>query len=408
MTPSIRQNTTLLIIAGALVISLTMGIRSTFGLFQSPINADLGFTRASFGFAMAMQQLLWGLFQPFCGMVADRYGSGRVLVVGTLAYMGGLFVMSGSSDIISFNIGAGWLIGFGLSATSFSVVLGALGRMVAPEKQSVAFGIATAGGSVGQFIMAPIGQSLIQNQDWSGALASLALIASLMALSGFFLQSKAGDEVRLGGAASETANQTIRQAMSEAWNDKSYRFLTLGFFVCGFQVAFITIHLPAYLQDLGMDAGVGANSLALIGFFNIIGTYSCGVLGAKFPKRYLLSLLYFFRAIVVMVFLIAPKTDITVYLFASSMGLLWLGTVPLTSGVVAQIFGPRFMSTLFGFVFFSHQVGSFLGVWIGGYLFDQTGSYDGIWYGSVVLGVAAALLHLPIIEKPLQRSKAPA
>ena len=408
MTPALRQNTTVLIIAGALVISLTMGMRSTFGLFQAPINADLGFTRASFGFAMAMQQLLWGLFQPFCGMAADRYGSGRVLLLGTLAYMGGLFLMAGSNDIIDFNIGAGWLIGFGLSATSFSVVLGALGRMVAPEKQSVAFGIATAGGSVGQFIMAPIGQNLIQTQGWSGALVAMALIASLMALSSFFLQSKAGDEVHLGGAAAETSSQTIRQALGEAWNNKSYRFLTLGFFVCGFQVAFITIHLPAYLQDLGMSPEVGATSLALIGFFNIIGTYSCGVLGAKFPKRYLLSMLYFLRAIVVMLFLIFPKTDMAVYLFASSMGLLWLGTVPLTSGVVAQIFGPRFMSTLFGFVFFSHQVGSFLGVWLGGYLFDTTGSYDAIWYGSVVFGIAAALLHLPIVERPLQRSRATA
>lgn len=408
MSPSLRQNTTVLIIAAALVISLAMGLRSTFGLFQSPINADLGFSRASFGFAMAMQQLLWGVFQPFCGMAADRYGSGRVLVIGTLAYMAGLYVMGGSTDIVSFNVGAGWLIGFGLSATSFSVVLGALGRMVTPEKRSVAFGIATAGGSVGQFIMAPIGQQLIHTQGWSRALVAMALIASLMALSGFFLQSKAGDEVGPGGYGADTADQTIKQALREAWDDNSYRYLTLGFFVCGFQVAFITIHLPSYLQDLGMSAQTGATSLALIGFFNIIGTYSCGVLGARFPKRYLLSALYFVRSVVVLVFMIAPKTDMSVYLFASSMGLLWLGTVPLTSGVVAQIFGPRYMSTLFGFVFFSHQVGSFIGVWLGGYLFDTTGSYDGIWYGSIVLGFVAALLHLPIIERPLRRSKASA
>ncbi len=408
MTPALRQNTVILVIIGAMVISITMGVRSTFGLFQSPIGMDLGFGRASFGFAMAMQNLLWGLFQPFCGMVADRYGSGRVLVLGALAYMGGLMLMAGSSDIITFNIGGGWLIGFGLSATSFSVVLGALGRLVAPEKQSVAFGIATAGGSVGQFIMAPIGLGLIDNFGWSDALVGMALIASLMALSGFFLQSKAGDELKFGGHTSETANQTIKEALKEAWGDNSYRFLTLGFFVCGFQVAFITIHLPSYLLDIGLDAETGAISLALIGFFNIIGTYSCGYLGGKFPKRFLLSGLYFLRALVVLVFLMLPKSDIAVYVFASSMGLLWLGTVPLTSGLVAQIFGPRFMSTLFGIVFFSHQVGSFIGVWMGGYLFDTTGSYDGIWYGSVVLGVAAALLHLPIIEKPLQRAKATA
>ncbi len=408
MLSLLRQNTTVLIISAAVVISLTMGLRSTFGLFQTPIGDDLGFTRASFGFAMAMQQLLWGFFQPFCGMAADRYGSGRLLVIGALVYMAGLFVMSGSSDIVSFNIGAGWLVGFGLSATSFSVVLGALGRIVRPEKQSVAFGIATAGGSVGQLIMAPIGQNLIANQGWSSTLFVMGLIAFLMALPGFFLQSKAGDEVRLGGTTAETSEQTIKQALVEAWGDKSYRYLTIGFFICGFQVAFITIHLPAYLQDLGMGPSAGATSLALIGFFNIIGTYSCGVLGAKFPKRYLLSLLYFLRAVVVMIFLIMPKTDMAVYLFASSIGLLWLGTVPLTSGVVAGIFGPRYMSTLFGFVFFSHQVGSFAGVWLGGYLFERTGSYDGIWYGSVALGLAAALLHLPIIEQPLQRPKAPA
>lgn len=406
MTPALRRNATVLIIAAATVISLTMGLRSTFGLFQAPIAADLGFSRASFGFAMAIQQLLWGLFQPFCGMVADRYGSGRVLVVGAIAYMAGLLVMAGSNDIISFNIGAGWLIGFGLSATSFSVVLGALGRLVAPEKRSVAFGIATAGGSVGQFFMAPVGQQLIATEGWSGALVVMSLIAGLMALSGFFLQSKAGDEVLLGGGSSETVDQTIRQAVGEACGDNSYRYLTLGFFVCGFQVAFITIHLPAYLLDLGMTAQTGAISLALIGFFNIIGTYACGVLGGRFPKRYLLSILYFLRSIVVLVFLILPKTDISVYLFASAMGLLWLGTVPLTSGLVAQIFGPRYMSTLFGIVFLSHQVGSFIGVWLGGYLFDTTGSYDGIWYGSIVLGLAAALLHLPISEKPFQRAEA--
>jgi predicted MFS family arabinose efflux permease len=256
--------------------------------------------------------------------------------------------------------------------------------------------------------MAPIGQNLIANQGWSSTLVVMGLIALLMAMPAFFLQSKAGDEFRLDGTKAETSEQTIKQALVEAWGDKSYRYLTIGFFICGFQVAFITIHLPAYLQDLGLGPGIGATSLALIGFFNIIGTYSCGVLGAKFPKRYLLSLLYLLRAAVVMIFLIMPKTDMAVYLFASSMGLLWLGTVPLTSGVVAGIFGPRYMSTLFGFVFFSHQLGSFTGVWLGGYLFEWTGSYDGIWYGSVALGLAAAMLHLPIVEQPLQRSKAPA
>jgi len=406
MSPAFTRNPTILIIAAALVISLSMGIRSTFGLFQGPMTMELGFGRESFGFAMAIQQLMWGLFQPLCGMVADRYGSGRVLVIGALVYAAGLVVMAGVETPLGLNIGAGWMVGFGMAAASFSVVLGALGRMVPPEKQSIAFGLASAGGSFGQFVMAPIGQQVIESQGWSGALMILAVVACAIVISAAVLQSKSSDSTgdMVGGIAA--AEQNMLEAITEACSNHSYRYLTLGFFVCGFQVAFMTIHLPAYLQDAGMSATTSAFALALIGFFNIIGTYTFGVLGARFPKRFLLSLLYFLRSVFVMLFLIFPISEMSVYLFSASMGLLWLGTVPLTSGLVAQIFGAKYMSTLFGLVFLSHQLGSFIGVWMGGYLYDTTGSYDGIWYGSVILGLAAALLHIPISEQPVQRARA--
>jgi MFS family permease len=402
MPPSFHRNPTILIIAAALVISLSMGIRSTFGLFQAPMNMELGFGRETFGFAMALQQLLWGLFQPICGMVADRYGSGRVLVVGAFVYSLGLFVMSGVETPLDLNIGGGWLIGFGLAATSFSVVLGALGRLVPVERQSTAFGIASAGGSLGQFIMAPLGQQVIQSQSWSGALIIMAVIVSAIVLSAFFLQSKANDNVTL---STNSVTQTMGKAIAEAAGNRNFRLLTVGFFVCGFQVAFLAMHLPAYLLDAGMTASTSAIALALIGFFNIVGTYGCGILGARFPKRYVLSILYFSRALVFLLFIIFPVNEMSVYLFSIMMGLLWLGTVPLTSALVAQIFGIQYIATLFGIVFLGHQLGSFFGVWVGGYLFDATGTYDGVWYGSVLLGIIAALMHLPISEQPLHRAQ---
>lgn len=403
-----RRNTLFLVISGAFVISMTMGLRSTFGLFLTPMTEDLGIDRGTFGFAMAMQNLLWGAFQPFCGMVADRYGSGRVLVAGAVVYAVGLYVMAGAETVLGFNIGAGWLIGFGLSATSFSVVLGALGRLVPVEKQSVAFGLATAGGSVGQFVMAPIGQNLIESQGWASALMVLAWLALTIALAAMVLRSKAGDERKSGVEVSTGIEQSLRAALAEASRNKGYIYLTLGFFVCGFQVAFITIHMPAYISDLGFDSSVAATALALIGLFNIVGTYGCGLLGGRYSRKYLLSTLYFLRSIVVLAFIVLPKSETSIYLFAGAMGVLWLGTVPLTSGLVAQIFGVRFMSTLFGIVFLGHQVGSFTGVWLGGYLYDTTGSYDGVWYGSILLGVLAALIHLPIAERPVGRLEAKA
>ncbi len=400
---ALRSNTNVLIIAAALAISLSMGIRSTFGLFQTPMNFELGFDREIFGFAMALQQLLWGLFQPICGMIADRYGSGRVIVGGAIIYSFGLFVMSGAETPFVLNIGGGWLIGFGLAATSFSVVLGALGRLVPVERQSVAFGIASAGGSFGQFIMAPLGQQIIQTQGWSQALIILSVVVCAIIISAAFLQSKASDKTY---QPTNFVSQTMREALAEAAANRSYQLLTIGFFVCGFQVAFLAMHLPAYLQDAGMTARTSAIALALIGFFNIVGTYACGVLGGIFPKRYILSLLYSTRAIVFSIFISFPVSEGSVYLFSIMIGLLWLGTVPLTSALVAKIFGAQYMATLFGIVYFGHQLGSFFGVWIGGYLFDEMNSYELVWYGSILLGFIAALMHLPIREVSLQRAKA--
>lgn len=381
----------------AFIVTVSMGVRQTFGLFLTPISTDLGIGREVFGLAVALQQIFWGLFQPACGMVADRYGTGRVLLLGTAAYMAGLAIMAAAQDAVQLNLGLGVFTGFAMAATSFSVVLGAVGRIVPPESRSMAFGIVSAGGSLGQFIMAPIGQGFIAAFGWSGALLAMIGIAAIMAPLAFPLTGKAGDSA--GGAQ---ADQSIKGAVAEAAAHGGYRYLTAGFFVCGFHVAFIAFHLPAYIGDLGLPPRVGATALALVGFFNIVGSYLCGALGGRYSKKNLLSGLYGLRAVVIAVFLILPKNEFSVLALASAMGLLWLGTVPLTSGLIAQIFGVKYMATLFSIVFFSHQVGSFLGAWMGGWLYDLTGSYDAMWWISIALGVAAMALHLPIAEKPLR------
>jgi len=393
-----RRAVIVVILAGGLIVSLSMGIRQTFGLFLAPVTADLGIGREAFGFSLAIQQLMWGLFQPLTGMVADRFGTARVLILGALVYALGLLVMSRAGTPFALDLGAGLLIGFAMSATGFAVVLGAVGRLVPAEKRSLAFGVTSAGGSFGQFFMAPVGGGLIAAHGWDGALVGMALIALLMVPLGALLAGRAGD-----GPAHGVPVQTLPEALAEARRHSGYIYLTLGFFVCGFQVAFIAVHLPAYLTDAGLPAGTAALALGLIGFFNIIGTLICGALGGRYSKKVLLSGLYVLRALVIAAFLASPKTEVTVLVFASAIGVLWLGTVPLTSGLVAQIFGPRYVSTLFGIVFLNHQIGSFLGVWLGGYLFDATGSYDGVWLACIGLGVAAAFLHMPIAEQPLRQ-----
>ena len=390
-----RRNVTIVILAAGLISALSMGIRSSFGLFLPPMTEDLGIGYEAFAFSIALQQIFWGLSQPLAGMIADKFGAARVLVAGAAAYTSGLIVMSGATTALDLDLGAGLLIGFGIATTGFPIVLGAVGRLVSAEKRSLAFGIATVGGSFGQFVMAPISQGLIGAYGWAVALIGLALLAALMAP---LATAMAG---RAGGAGS-SLRQSLGEALGEASRHGGYWYLNAGFFVCGFQILFITVHFPAYIIDSGLTAATGAAALALIGFFNIFGTYMCGFLGTRWPKKYLLSSLYFLRSLVIIAFLLLPKSEVSVLVFASAIGLLWLGTIPLTSALVAHIFGARYLSTLFGIVFFSHQMGSFLGVWMGGYLYDLTGSYDGIWVVSILLGLIAAALHLPIIEKPLR------
>ena len=395
----------LIILCGGLILSLAMGIRQTFGLFLTPVTGDLGFGREAFALAMAVQNLLWGVFQPVTGMIADRFGAGRVIAAGGGIYAAGLVVMSGMTDIDGLNLGGGLLIGIAMAATGFSVVLGAVARRVPESSRSMALGVVSAGGSFGQFAMAPVGQALIAGQGWSGAFLGMAVLSLLMVPLALAVAGRASsrDDHQL-----PQPSQSLGEAVREAVSHRGYLYLTLGFFVCGFQVVFVAVHLPAYLVDLGLPAATGATALALIGVFNIIGTYACGALGGRYSKKGLLSGLYIVRALVIAVFLVAPKTPLTVYVFASALGLLWLGTVPLTSGLVGQIFGIRYFSTLFGIVFFSHQVGSFLGVWLGGAVFDATGSYDAVWIASIGFGIAAGLIHLPIAETPLRRSSIPA
>ncbi len=388
----------LVVICGGLIVFFSVGVRQSFGLFMQPISLDLGWGREVFAFALAFQNLMWGLAQPVAGGIADRYGSGRVVVVGCLIYALGVFLMAETSTAWEMHIGAGFLVGMGLAATSFTVVLAAVGRLVSPERRSLAFGVTTAVGSFGQFAMVPLGQSFLAGYGWSAALLLLAACSLLM-----MPLAAAVVLPRAAAAGPDRPDQTVREALAEAAGHGGYRYLTVGFYVCGFQVMFIAAHFPAYLVDSGIDASVGAWALSLVGLFNVIGSFGCGYLGGLFPKKNVLALLYLGRAVVISLFLVVPLTPATALVFASAMGLLWLGTVPLTSGIVAQVFGTRHMGTLFGIVFLSHQLGSFTGVWLGGYLYDVTGTYDVVWWISIVLGVVAALIHWPIDERTVAR-----
>lgn len=388
---------TVVLVCGGLILTLSLGLRHGFGLFLQPMTLDHGWNREVFSFAIALQNLVWGLAQPFTGMIADKYGAGRVLAGGTVAYAAGLVLMAMANTGMQFSLSAGLLIGLGLAGTSFSIVYGVLGRTFPPEKRSVALGIAGAAGSFGQFILMPFSQTLISAFGWMIALFVLAAAASFMAPL-----SSALIEQRAPGSAQEH-KQSVAEAVREAFAHKGFWLLSFGFFVCGFQVVFIGVHFPAFLVDRHMAPEAGMTSLALIGLFNIFGTYAWGHLGARFSKKYLLSAIYLLRGAVIVVFLALPITPLSAYVFASAMGFLWLGTVPLTNGLVGQIFGVKYVSMLFGFVFFGHQVGSFLGVWLGGYLFDLTGSYQLVWMISVALAVVAALLNWPIDERQVER-----
>jgi predicted MFS family arabinose efflux permease len=394
--PWLKKYTWLLItLAGAAILAISLGTRQTFGLFLPALTADLGISREAFALAIALQNLLWGIVQPFVGLLSDRFGAGKVIAIGTLFYLAGLLTMSQAESTLALNLGAGLLVGLGMSGTGFAVVLGAIGRIVTPQQRTVALAIASAGGSFGQFVMIPVGQGLLSGWDWQTALAGLGIIAILMAPLAIAVRNRLGSNE----AQADHSAASPRLALKEALNHRGYKMLTAGFFVCGFHVVFIAVHLPAYLRDLGFPASTGALALTLIGLTNIFGTYCWGHFGGLFRKKHSLALLYALRSIILLSFILAPKTEFTVIAFAVCMGSLWLGTVPLTSGLVAQLFGARYLSTLFGVVFLGHQLGAFLGAWLGGLVFDLTGSYDQVWWLAFLLSVIATLLHLGITDQ---------
>ena len=398
MAATARNTVVAIVLAGCLLTVLSFGVRAGFGLFLEPISATYGWGREIFALALAIQNLLWGLGQPFAGALADRYGTGRVLGIGAVIYGIGMVLMAFSSTPGMIYLSVGVLVGIGIAGASFTIVLAAFAKLVPPERRSWALGLGTAAGSFGQLTMVPIGQGLLDAFGWQQALIALSFSAFAMLACAWVLRTRksAGASGQQAGAGHAT---NLRQALAQAFGTRSYLLLNAGFFVCGFHVAFIQIHFPAFIVDMGLAASLGAISLALVGGFNIIGSYSAGVLGGRFSKRYILSIIYFLRAIVIAVFISLPITDVSVYLFAAAMGLLWLSTVPPTSGLVAVMFGTRYMATLFGIVFLSHQVGAFIGAWLGGWAYDSLGSYDLAWWLGVGLGLFAAVIHLPIEER---------
>jgi len=391
------------LIFGSLMVTLSMGIRHGFGLFNMPITSANGWGRETFALAIALQNLIWGFAQPVAGALADRYGPFKIMILGGFLYAVGLIGMALTNDPLLFHLAGGLSIGIGLAATTYSVVYGIIGRNVSPQKRVWAMGVTAAAGSFGQFLMMPLEQGLIINFGANEALIYLGLMASLMIPIAFFLRET-------GFQPNQAGDQTIRQALTEAIGNRNFRFLMMGYFVCGFQVIFITVHLAPYLKDMSAiypginGATVATTALALIGLFNVIGTYYAGVLGERFPKRFLLSGIYFTRSLAIALFLLLPLSSMSTYVFAAVMGVLWLSTIPLTNAIVAQIFGVKYLTMLSGVVFFSHQLGSFCGAYFGGYLYDLTGSYQIVWGIAMALGVFAGLINLPIREEPLQRT----
>jgi MFS family permease len=383
---------------GAAIVTLSMGIRHGFGLWLQPITQAQGWTRETFAFAIAVQNLAWGIFGIFAGMVADRFGALRVIVGGALLYALGLVGMALSPTGLLFTLTAGVLIGAAQAGTTYAVIYGVIGRNISADRRSWAMGVAAAAGSFGQFLMVPTEGFLISSFGWKTAL--LVLSAAVLLIMPLALGLR---ESGFAGGTSARHEQTIGQALREALKYPSFQLLMAGYFVCGFQVVFIGVHMPSYLKDKGMSPQVAGYALALIGLFNVFGTYTAGALGQRIAKKKILATIYLSRAVVIAVFLAAPLSPASVYIFASLMGLLWLSTVPPTNAVVAQIFGIQHLSMLSGFIFFSHQMGSFMGVWLGGYLYDRTGSYDIVWYIAIALGLFAALVNLPVREAPITR-----
>ena len=402
-TPSSQTSAPLnlsqVLLCGAAIVTLAMGIRHGFGLWLQPITTQYGWTRENFAFAIAIQNLSWGVAGIAAGMLADKFGAFKVIIVGALMYAFGLFGMAYASTPFLFALSAGVLIGAAQAGTTYAVIYGVIGRNVPAEKRSWAMGVAAAAGSFGQFLMVPTEGFLINNYGWQQALMVLAFATLLMIPLSFGLRESAFSN----GATPTKREQTIMEALKEAFKYPSFQLLMAGYFVCGFQVVFIGVHLPSYLKDKGLSPQVASYALALVGLFNVFGTYIAGSLGQKMAKRKILSFIYFARAVAVTIFVLAPLTPVSVYLFASVMGLLWLSTVPPTNAMVAQIFGIQHLSMLSGFVFFSHQIGSFLGAWMGAVIFDANKSYDVMWYIIIALGIFGGLVNLPVKETAVVR-----
>ncbi|AHY45910.1 Major Facilitator Superfamily [Rubrobacter radiotolerans] len=403
------------VLCGCLIALITYGLRTSFGLFAEPIGATRGWSPEVFALAIAIQNIVWGIGQPFAGAIADRYGSARMLAAGGALYALGVALMAVSPTPLTFNLTAGVLVGIGLSGGSFTIVIAALGRLVPEEKSSAAMGLATAAGSLGQFVFAPLGQAFLAGYGWQTALLLLAALMVVVPVLAAALRGRGETAAR----ASDEPALPARDAVRQAFGHGSYLLLVAGFFVCGFHVAFITTHLPAHIADVaghshgghaGMNTAgpaVAAWSLALIGLFNVAGSYGSGLLGGRYSKRKLLAAIYLSRAVVIALFITLPPTPTVVLGFAAAIGVLWLSTVPLTSGLVAVMFGTRHLGTLFGIVFLSHQVGAFLGVWLGGVAFERTGSFAPIWWAGIALAIFAALIHWPIVERRAPRFSAP-
>jgi MFS family permease len=388
------------LIAGGLILTISVGIRHGLGFWLQPISQARGWTRETYSLAMAMQNLMWGIFGPLAGMVADRFGTARVVMAGAILYMSGLLWMALIDQPTLFVLGCGILVGGGLACTAFGTISGIIGRIAPPSKRSWAFGISAAAGSFGQFALMPLEQHLITVAGWQNAFFAMAILIVLAIIPlAFLLREPAAAKAAKG-------EQSVLEATREAFSHPPFLLLLTGYFVCGFQIVFIGVHMPAYLKDKGLlDPNVAVTALALIGLFNIFGSYYAGKLGGILPKPYLLSTVYITRAVIVSVFLLAPLSSWSVYIFSAGMGLLWLSTVPLTNGLIAGIFGVRYLSMLAGFVFFSHQLGSFLGAWLGGYIYTKEGNYNTVWMIMIALGVFAALVSLPISEKAIVRTR---
>ncbi|MDA9030884.1 MFS transporter [Candidatus Pseudothioglobus singularis] len=384
------------------LLAINFGLRSSLGLFLKPVSETFGYGREVFAFSLALQNLFWGLSQPIAGAFADKFGTSRVIVVGTLFYSLGLYITATADSFMSLHIGAGILIGMGISGTGLGVVLPAMARMVSPEKRAMALGIGTAAGSAGQFLLIPVAREFLVAYGWQTALIIMAIGALSMIL---FSPVFKGDENKNTTLDNEPS-QTLTEALNEASGHIHYWLLIAGFFVCGFQLAFITVHMPSYLADKGFDSSVAAASLSIIGLCNIFGSLISGHLSGIYSKKWILTYIYAARSIVIVLFLITPISTFTIYSFSFATGLLWLATVPPTSGLVAQMFGLRFMGTLYGIVFLNHQIGSFTGVWLGGYLFDTSGSYDQVWWWAAIIAAITALIHVYIDERPIKRIRA--